>query len=927
MIIINSSKYSIQDIFSSFLDNSLDIIYIFDINGKFIDINDIALKLFEYNREELFNKSFVEILDKGQDEKFFTLLDNLKANVKKSNYINYKVNTKNGNIILLDTYTIPIMNNNLIAIINISKIISNKDHIYKDSNRHEFNFSNIFDHIPVGFHLYSLNAKDQLILKDSNPAANEILGIDSSKLLLKPIEEIFISYKESDILKRYINIAKNGGIEKWDHIEYHLDAIEGAYEIIAFQSSPNNIVVSFVDITKRITYEKKLEESESELRNLSEELENKISRRTKELYESEELYRNLFENIPNAIILMDMNKNFLITNPAFNKNFGYKGDEFIGKNIQENCFCTEPSLKKISDSLLKIEKDKKPVMFEAEIYRKDNTIAKIFVQLNLIEFEELELILLIIQDISNLKFEQEKAKLYLETAGVIIVALDKKGNINLLNKKGCEVLEYEQNELIGKNWFNNCIPINYRDKIKKIFEDIIENKNVNIEFYESPIISKSGKEKIIAWHNTILYDNNNDVLGTLSSGEDVTERKKMEVELRESEIIYRKLFESHIDGIIMMDLNGMFIDANKTFLDMSEYKLAQLKKFSIFDITPEKWYDDIKTIIDSKSKTLSREFDIELKKENGTIIPINLKLWTKTDIYNEPSGFWAIIRDISKKKQDELLQIEFRKRLEKEVKKRTKELNKALEKQRLFQSEIIKASKFKSEFLATMSHELRTPLNAIIGFTELMLDESFGTLNKEQYEYMMDIKTSAEHQYDMISSILNITQIESGQVILNKQQFSINTIIDQVISTIKPMYTKKKIQFIVEGLESDIKILADPLRIREILINLLTNAIKFTIEGKVKLIIKELFDKWVFKVRDEGIGIAQEDFDIIFRDFSRVDSAYVRSTPGTGLGLSLTKRLVELHNGTINFTSVLGVGTTFTFTIPKPSEEYDLDSY
>jgi signal transduction histidine kinase len=176
----------------------------------------------------------------------------------------------------------------------------------------------------------------------------------------------------------------------------------------------------------------------------------------------------------------------------------------------------------------------------------------------------------------------------------------------------------------------------------------------------------------------------------------------------------------------------------------------------------------------------------------------------------------------------------------------------------------------------------------------------------------------------MIDKILDITKIESGRLTLDKQVFSLQNIIDQVHSTIKPRYTKKQLTFEVMGLADGMEIYADPIRFKEILLNLLTNAIKYTIDGKISLIIKEKYDRWIFKVRDTGIGISQEDFDKVFKEFQRVDSSYVRSTEGTGLGLSLTKRLVELHNGAIDFSSVLGMGTTFTVVLPKKSEDVDV---
>ena len=169
----------------------------------------------------------------------------------------------------------------------------------------------------------------------------------------------------------------------------------------------------------------------------------------------------------------------------------------------------------------------------------------------------------------------------------------------------------------------------------------------------------------------------------------------------------------------------------------------------------------------------------------------------------------------------------------------------------------------------------------------------------------------------MIKKILDISKIEAGELKLHVNKFSLNTMVNQIVSSLRPLFFNKNINIKVKGLTEEREICADPIRFKEILINLLSNAIKFTIEGKIILFIKENYKEWEFKIKDSGIGIAREDFDKIFKEFQRIDSSYVRSTPGTGLGLSLTKRLVNLHGGNISFLSFIGMGTTFTFTIPK----------
>jgi len=259
--------------------------------------------------------------------------------------------------------------------------------------------------------------------------------------------------------------------------------------------------------------------------------------------------------------------------------------------------------------------------------------------------------------------------------------------------------------------------------------------------------------------------------------------------------------------------------------------------------------------------------------------------------------------------------------LEREVKNRTKDLKELLEKQRLYLDQIEKSSRFKTEFLATMSHELRTPLNAIIGFTDLLIEGVFGELNKEQSEYINDIDDSSNHLLDMITRILDISKIESGQATLKIEEIQLNNLIDQVISTLKPLYIEKDIKWELVGLKKAQFIFADRIKFKQIIYNLLSNAIKFTKKGKIIFEFKENKYDWEFAIKDTGIGISENDFDIIFKDFKRVKSEYVEAAQGIGLGLALTKRLVNLQGGDISFSSKLKKGTTFTFNLPKTIKE------
>ena len=170
---------------------------------------------------------------------------------------------------------------------------------------------------------------------------------------------------------------------------------------------------------------------------------------------------------------------------------------------------------------------------------------------------------------------------------------------------------------------------------------------------------------------------------------------------------------------------------------------------------------------------------------------------------------------------------------------------------------------------------------------------------------------------DLINDVLDIAKIESGKVELNIEDVNLSKIISQIDTMINPIYKRKNLKFEIQKIDKNKIIRVDRLRFKEILFNLISNAVKYTKEGSVKLKFSDYEKYWKFYVTDTGIGIKEEDFDLVFQDFKRIRSVYVASIKGTGLGLSLTKKLVELHGGNIGFTSKWGKGSIFTFTIPK----------
>ncbi|MBD3338381.1 MAG: hypothetical protein GF353_04700, partial [Candidatus Lokiarchaeota archaeon] len=196
----------------------------------------------------------------------------------------------------------------------------------------------------------------------------------------------------------------------------------------------------------------------------------------------------------------------------------------------------------------------------------------------------------------------------------------------------------------------------------------------------------------------------------------------------------------------------------------------------------------------------------------------------------------------------------------------------------------------------------------------------YGALNLEQVDFLKNIKDSSNHLLELINNILDISQIEAGEIKIVSKKINLYSLIPQIISSLKPLYKKKGLFFKIKGLEYDKIINTDPIRFKEILYNLISNAIKFTDEGGIILKIRELEGSWEFKIKDTGIGIAEENFDLIFKEFKQIKSPYINSGKGTGLGLPLTKKLVNLLNGEIYFFSKLGEGSTFTFLLPKKTQ-------
>jgi signal transduction histidine kinase len=226
------------------------------------------------------------------------------------------------------------------------------------------------------------------------------------------------------------------------------------------------------------------------------------------------------------------------------------------------------------------------------------------------------------------------------------------------------------------------------------------------------------------------------------------------------------------------------------------------------------------------------------------------------------------------------------------------------------------ANQAKSAFLANMSHELRTPLNAIVGFTRLVKRRSKDILAQKQLDNLDKVLISADHLLRLINDVLDLSKIEAGRTEVQPVTFNVEPLVDACLQTVRPLVKSERLRLVKE-IEPDLPTLfTDQDKVRQILINLLSNALKFTEEGTVTVTAQRLGETLLLAVADTGIGIPEEASDSIFEAFQQLDDSTTRKYGGTGLGLSISRHLARLLGGDITVESTVGVGSTFTVTLP-----------
>jgi PAS domain S-box-containing protein len=381
-----------------------------------------------------------------------------------------------------------------------------------------------------------------------------------------------------------------------------------------------------------------------------------------------------------------------------------------------------------------------------------------------------------------------------------------------------------------------------------------------------------------------------------------------------SERRYRRLFETAQDGILILDADtGQVVDANPFMKDLLGYSQEEFLGRKLWEIGPFKGSAASKiAFAELQLKDRIRYEALPLETKDGRRVEV--EFISNAFLADKKQLIQCNIRDITERKRAEEEIRSLNAGLEQRVAERTIELQSAKE-----QAE--SADRMKSAFLANMSHELRTPLNGIIGFSEFLIDGKTGALTAKQTEYVTDIFNSGRHLLQLINDVLDLAKVEAGKIDLHPETFSVGEAIKAVCSAVEPMAQRKKLAISIKVESSADEVTLDKQKLKQVLFNLLSNAVKFTEDGGSVNIIGNLYDesRLRLQVQDSGIGIKPEDLDKLFIEFRQLDSGPARRHQGTGLGLALTKRIVEFQGGTIEVESKPGKGSTFTVILPRVS--------
>ncbi len=532
----------------------------------------------------------------------------------------------------------------------------------------------------------------------------------------------------------------------------------------------------------------------------------------------------IIETATDGIISIGEDGIIELANPAANRLFGYEAGELEGKSV--NILMPSPHDKQHDGYIREYLRTGKAKIIgigrEVQGRKKDGSLFPIRLSISEVPLEERRIFTGIIHDLTEqkraeqaLKEEKERAQRYLDIANTIIVVIGPEGSIQLLNRKGCEVLGLQEGQALGQDWFDTAIPQASREEMRSIFQLLM--KGHSIDYYENVIQSRTGKLHLIAWRNSIMRGPDGSISATISSGIDITAQREAE------------------DRIINLN--------------------AELEQR--VEARTEELADAINQLLDTNKK---------LKHE---------------------------IRE--------------RRSAEQAIRANEYKLKVALEKEK-------ELSELKSRFVSMASHEFRTPLSTILSSADLIEAYTREDQQPKRLRHTTRIKSSVANLTGILNDFLSLSRLEEGKIQSLPIVFDLagfcREVMEEVQSLLKP---GQQLHF--EGLRDGMLLFLDKQMLKNIFFNLLSNSIKYSEAGK-PIYCRTSLEEGLLKVSfiDQGIGIPEEEQQHLFTRFFRAHNA--ENIQGTGLGLNIVKRYVDLMQGHIHFESRLGEGTSFYLSLP-----------
>ncbi len=488
--------------------------------------------------------------------------------------------------------------------------------------------------------------------------------------------------------------------------------------------------------------------------------------------------------------------------------------------------------------------------------------------------------------------QRDMAREVLDIAGVMILSLNEAGEIALINRKGLDILGYEnEDEVLGLNWFENFLPEGVKGIYQKKFKDFIAaSPDVEDWHDENPIVTGDGEERIISWNNKARRDEKGRIIGTLSSGEDITLRRQAEQENKETLAKLESVFKAAPTGIGVV-VNRVVKWSNEKLTEITGYSREELVGQDARLVYPDQ--EEYEFVGREKYRQISEKgtgtVETRWKRKDGTIIDVLLSS-TPIDPDDLSVGVTFTVLDITE-----------RKHIEQEIQSKNVQLEKAL--------------RVKTDFMSMVSHELRTPLVPIMGYTEVLLDGSLGELPEEAVMPLKTIMSRSQDLMTLIEDLLVLSRVERAKIKLDLESLPVMKHIRETIADYESTTHDKEL--VMECRGENFEIYVDHTRFHQILRNLIDNALKYS-GPEIEITVTTSVEgrNGLITVADNGIGIEEEHIPYIFDRFYQIESIDTRTHGGTGLGLAISKELAEAMEGTITVESRVGEGSVFAIRLP-----------